>query len=816
MMGALFLQQIYGPKPDPQEQVAQQDAENGEAGNEGADNSEDSAVVQDETAADQDAADGSDDSAPVDSDQPGSEEQGAETDSGLQAEEAEDEFVKIGSLNDAATDRYLITVNKKGGTIHRVELNVRDEKGRFRYRDLTHEGGYLGSTNYQLTTNGLEVLAVGSQTPADRAGLKPGDVLVSLGGEPIVGDEIEVWLDNNTKPGDSLELGIQRDGQPETLTAQLTHKPISILRPEGDRVDPDFEYPESFLISLIKPLEERDKKWPEIDPGMVEGQWEITEASTAQLVELKYTVPASKLEEHGIAGPITVYKRFSLPQVDPESPNKIDARSFHINLDVEIRNDSDQPASLAYQLDGPTGTTAETWWFANKIHGRQTALFYIAGARDIVGSTEADSYIFYGCPELVKGANKTPRESFWICDPLADSDTEQQLRFIGVDSHYFNVSLLPVTDGEFLNVDSASGFPVTNRNVLPKIPKNARLQKLVDCTFQMVKSIEVPAGGKYNQSFEVFCGPKDPDLLDDYGLSDTRTFGWFAWFSMILLKVLHFFYWITFKTSYGLAIIMLTVVVRSIMIPFSRKAAINAQMMQHLAPQMKEIAEKYKDDMEKRATAQRELYKKYNFNPFGGCLMMFVQLPIFYGLYKALNVDIALRDKPFIPGMEWCGNLAAPDQLLYWKDWMPGWLADETGYLGPYLNILPLATMVLFIVQQRLFTPPATDDQQKMMQKVMTFMMLFMGIMFFKVPAGLCIYFITSSLWGIVERKLLPKPQLDTEKLESMGTVATMKAVDKRQARKEERAEQARLSELEERKQRNLERKKRLKKRRGE
>jgi YidC/Oxa1 family membrane protein insertase len=226
---------------------------------------------------------------------------------------------------------------------------------------------------------------------------------------------------------------------------------------------------------------------------------------------------------------------------------------------------------------------------------------------------------------------------------------------------------------------------------------------------------------------------------------------------------------------------------------------------------MKEIADKYKDDMEKRSTAQRELYKKYNFNPFGGCFMMFFQLPIFYGLYKGLNVDIALRDQPLIPGMQWCSNLAAPDQLLYWKDWMPAALGAETGWLGPYFNLLPILTMILFIAQQKLFTPPPTDDNQKMMHKMMNFMMVFMGIMFFKVPAGLCIYFITSSLWGIIERKMLPKPVLDTNKLALDGGTSSKAAKKLKKAALLD--DEKRANEAEERKQRNAARIKKLNKR---
>ncbi|MEC7109861.1 MAG: membrane protein insertase YidC, partial [Planctomycetota bacterium] len=212
--------------------------------------------------------------------------------------------------------------------------------------------------------------------------------------------------------------------------------------------------------------------------------------------------------------------------------------------------------------------------------------------------------------------------------------------------------------------------------------------------------------------------------------------------------------------NYGIAIIMLTILVRAAMIPISRKAALNAQMMQHLQPEMKRLNEQYKNDMEKRAQAQRELFRRYNYNPAGGCLLMFVQLPIFLGLYRGLNVDIALRGQPLIPGIQWCSNLAGPDRLFVWESWLP-FLTAKTGFLGPYFNILPIITVILFLIQQKLFMPPAVDEQTRMTQKMMTYMMVFMGVMFFRVPSGLCIYFITSSTWGIIERKLLPKPTLD-------------------------------------------------------
>jgi YidC/Oxa1 family membrane protein insertase len=97
--------------------------------------------------------------------------------------------------------------------------------------------------------------------------------------------------------------------------------------------------------------------------------------------------------------------------------------------------------------------------------------------------------------------------------------------------------------------------------------------------------------------------------------------------------------------------------------------------------------------------------------------------------------------------------------LLNWSNVMPEFINQGQGFfgLGPYLNVLPLVTIVLFLWQQKMFMPPPTDEQTAMQQKMMKYMMVFMGFMFFKVASGLCLYFIASSLWGITERKMLPK-----------------------------------------------------------
>ena len=783
MMAAMTLQNAYGPKQvdqtsaDTASTVASLDSDQ-ESGVDGEQKNENEGTVESDATSTTNLTDspneaGADaettpDGAPpkqaVGDDQPNGDTEVAAGDQ--KSNQSAKTFFTLGSVSADGSDRFLITINPMGGTIRRVELNYRHQKNeRIVYRELSDKSGYLGHLEPIESADGLRVRVVGPGTPADDAGIRVNDILHSIGDKPITSAADFGKMLASTKPGDSLQVTVKRDGRTVNQNVALTEKPIELIRPENTSVSKGFDLPESFVLSLLKTRPELDKPWPDLDRQLRTGLWSLdTERSNKSQIALTRTINAGQLADFDIAGPLVVTKIFSLPALPAEQIHDLDSKTFHFNLTVEIHNESDQAQELAYELDGPAGATTEAWWYTMKIHGRSSAIGYIAGARDIVGGNEDDSFVFFSGPEIVDGAEDDPPVVNFICDPYEEDPEAHQLLFAGVDTQYFNISLIPeTTDEQPFEVNSLSAF----LNGRVELPDNARLKKLVDCTFQMVKTIKLAPGDTYSHTFEVFAGPKEQGLLSLYDLGEVETFGWFAWFSKPLLWLLHFFYFITFKFSYGIAIIMLTVLVRCMMIPFSRKAALNAQMMQHLQPQMMEIKEKYAEDMQKQSQAQRELFSKYNYNPLSGCLPMFFQLPIFIGLYRGLSVDIALRDKPLIPGMSWCTDLSAPDQLFYWKDWMPAMLADETGWLGPFFNILPIATMVLFMAQQRLFMPKAVDEQQKMMQSMMSVMMPIMGLMFFKVPAGLCLYIITSSLWGIMERLMLPKPVLDTSKFDN-------------------------------------------------
>jgi len=329
------------------------------------------------------------------------------------------------------------------------------------------------------------------------------------------------------------------------------------------------------------------------------------------------------------------------------------------------------------------------------------------------------------------------------------------LSFAGVDALYFAAALIPAPSGP-----EAPALEEVRPLVVGDVPPAAK-RKLVDVTCRLVsRELTLPADTPVIHRYGIFAGPKQPELLAEFGAEGARMddlvyYGWFGWVARPMVAILHAIHAVI--GNYGLAILLLTVIVRGAMFPISRKQALSSQKMQALQPEMKAITEKYKNDPQKRTQATQELWRKHDYNPMGGCLLVFIQIPIFMGLYRSLATDVELRQAPlFSSAIRWCSNLAAPDMFWDWSQVLPSFLTAPEGWLGPFLNLFPLATIGLFLWQQKLFMPPAMDEQAQMQQQVMKYMMFFMALMFFKVPCGLCLYFIASSLWGIAERLLLP------------------------------------------------------------
>jgi YidC/Oxa1 family membrane protein insertase len=206
------------------------------------------------------------------------------------------------------------------------------------------------------------------------------------------------------------------------------------------------------------------------------------------------------------------------------------------------------------------------------------------------------------------------------------------------------------------------------------------------------------------------------------------------------LKLLKVFYRIA--PNYGLAITLLTIVVRLVTLPMSIKGQRSMMRMQRLQPQVERIREKHKDDQERLNREMVDLYKRNHVNPLGGCLPMAVQLPVFFGLYEALLNAIELRHAPFIG---WIKDLSAPDCLPV--SWIP--LLPFTQCHGiPVLVIL--MTITAFV--QQWMAPKQPDPNQ---QKMMMYMPVVFSLIFVNMPAGLTLYYFSSNLLGVVQQFIL-------------------------------------------------------------
>jgi len=202
--------------------------------------------------------------------------------------------------------------------------------------------------------------------------------------------------------------------------------------------------------------------------------------------------------------------------------------------------------------------------------------------------------------------------------------------------------------------------------------------------------------------------------------------------------VLRWFY--SFTHNYGVAIILLTIIIKLIFWPLTQKSYTSMQKMKKIQPKIQQIREKYKDDREKLNKELMEVYKIYKVNPMGGCLPMALQIPVFFALYRMLNSAVELRHQPF---MLWIHDLTAPDRLNL------GFSIDLP-MIG-HLDGLPVLTILMGItmfVQQKM-TPSSGDPRQ---EKIMLIMPVMFTFFFINFPAGLVLYWFVNNILSIAQQ----------------------------------------------------------------
>jgi len=513
-----------------------------------------------------------------------------------------------------------------------------------------------------------------------------------------------------------------RDLQDETLQARIV----------GNNPTPDRTFSTAFAV-IDKQLEKAGQTL-ETTNWKLAGSDENEKGSSATF---EYEAPDKSLR---------IRKTYTLPKLnltgkELETAWRDDASFYTLQVAIEMTNLSDKQKSIEYEMQGPVGLLLENQEHTSKY--RDIHIEFIDGTK---GATTAAGTVRKYVDEVEEEKGQTLSQEAQFDFLREEKEWTSAFRYAGVDVQFFAALIAPLDDRPD-DVRSAASTKWIERTFPVLILPDPVEPRMSDVSIRMASNPVVlqpkGEGDSVTHKFAFFVGPKRRELLDPAPMSAAQVlnYGWFGFVARAMHYLLDTFY--TFGLPYFLAIISLTVLVRGCMFPISRKQAISAARMKELQPKLTELKAKYADDREKLAKAQMELWRKHKINPIGGCLPLFLQMPIFIGLYTALNSAVDLRLQKLL----WINNLAGPDALFRMPFSLP--------YLGSDFSLLPLFTVGLFLTQQKMFMPPATDEQQEAQYKMMNMMTLFMGVMFWHQPAGLCIYFIASSLWSIAERKLL-------------------------------------------------------------
>lgn len=434
------------------------------------------------------------------------------------------------------------------------------------------------------------------------------------------------------------------------------------------------------------------------------------------------------------------------------APSLSNPGAYLLDVELSLTNLGVTDVKPVYTLQGPTGVPVE---------GDKTARLF----REVkVGTVSGNGIVPINMPatEVLSQFEKNQKNG----DPI---DTwRDPVKYAGIDVQYFGALIIPQV--QTLDADRDGMPDQTIEFVEPVLMYGDEENKRnSDITLFMVSNpVDLPAGQSVTHTFQMFAGPKRPDLLNPISARDVIQFGnipFIGWLPPFNLNpyVAHFIMWLlgflhdSFGLPYALCIIAITIAVRGVMFPLSVRQTAQAERMKVLAPEMKKLQERYKDKPEEYMRALSEFNRKNNVqNPLIGCLPMLLQMPVFFGLYGALGQAVDLRLARFM----WIDNLAGQDAMFHLPFTVPwfGWTE---------FNLLPILAVTLFIVQAKVMTPPPTSEDQEFTQKMQMAMMLAIGFAFYTVPAGLCLYIICSSGWGLAERFLIKRfwPHIYDQKL---------------------------------------------------
>jgi YidC/Oxa1 family membrane protein insertase len=299
-------------------------------------------------------------------------------------------------------------------------------------------------------------------------------------------------------------------------------------------------------------------------------------------------------------------------------------------------------------------------------------------------------------------------ERIHVNKDVALKDVITPVKYIAATNRYFLMTLV------------AQGPLEPKGQVQPLGPGSARMSMVYPVTGN---TITIP--------MRAYFGPKELELLRkvDPALDNTVDLGWFQLFAYPLLKLLKFFY--QFVRNYGVAIILLTVLIKLVTYPLNYKSMKSMKDMAKLQPQLAKLREKYKDDKESLNREMLTMMRTHGYNPMAGCLPMVIQMPIFFALYRVLYSSIELFHAPFA---FWIVDLSSRD---------------------PYY-VTPVLLSVTMFLQQKI-SPQNQAVSDPAQQKMMQFMPLIFGFMMLNLPSGLTLYMLVNAIASIVQQMIMNK-----------------------------------------------------------
>jgi YidC/Oxa1 family membrane protein insertase len=438
----------------------------------------------------------------------------------------------------------------------------------------------------------------------------------------------------------------------------------------------------------------------------------VAEDETSAAYQVKVEVGGKKL---------TITKRFTIQKKDAPSGG------YEVGLTHEFHNDSNVPVKLRLYMNGPNMPAPE-----NTRDIPSVVAGYDEDHKLVVEPVAATSYSPSKGEQLVESKKGT-------------------MMWVGVSNAYFDAIVRPTTS-------SAKPFESVKARGL----KDATEEGVVFTNLTIeTPDIDVAPGAKGAYPTEVYLGPKwrevlktpyyiafpkgyDGTLVLKSGMCSFCTFDWLI---NALVGMLWFFH--GFLRDWGLAIILLVLIVRLCLHPITKRSQVSMSKMSKMGPEIERLKKKYKDEPDELNKAMMQFYKQQGATPILGCLPMFLQMPIWIALWSSLQSTFELRQAPFLWGYTWIKDLAQPDRLIAFGQTFSIWKFHLDG-----INVLPILLAGVFFIQQKFQPKPvAVTPEQAQQQKMMQWMSLLFPIFLYSGPSGLNLYILTSTAIGIWESK---------------------------------------------------------------